>query len=66
MFTRQWFRIFGPPGAVISDSEGALTAEAWGRWCDRHGSKRVLLSEDEHGWLIERHNGLLRGIVNRM
>ncbi len=65
-FTRGWSRLHGAPDQIVSDGEGALTSEAWGRWCDRHDCKRIILSDDEHGWVVEKHNDLLRGILNRM
>ena len=62
-FTRGWFRLHGAPGEIVSDEEGALISEMWGRWCDRRNSSRTLLAGSEHGYLVERHNGLLRNVI---
>ena len=52
-FTRGWMRIFGPPEEIISDEEGGIAGQAWGKWCDRHSCKRTLVSQSEHANLIE-------------
>lgn len=33
-FNRGRFRRHGAPDEIVSDAEGGLVGEAWGRWCD--------------------------------
>ena len=66
LFTRGWVRYFGPPENITSDQEGAFAHGEWGRWCERHQSERHLLPREDHAWIIERHNDILRRTYLRM
>ena len=59
-------RIFGPPENFTSDQEGALAHHEWGRFCERHKIKRHLLPTEDHAWIVERHNDILRKIYLRL
>ena len=48
VFSKGWLRYFGPPRIFLTDQEGALVGEDFGRLCDKYGVERWLAGSDPH------------------
>ena len=59
-FATGWLKLFGPPAAVISDREGALTTDQVAEWFDKKGIHLNLRARGQHCGTVERHNDLIR------
>ena len=58
--------IFGPPKAIQMDEGGGWKNEVWTDFCAGRRIKLFFQGVGDHPWILERRNGLARGIYNRM
>ena len=60
-----WAR-FGPPKCLQMDGGGEWENEVWADYCTERRIKLLFQGVGAHPWLLERRNGLARGIYNRL
>ena len=65
-FVACWIGIFAPPKAIQMDEGGEWKNEAWADFCADRRIKLFFQCVGAHPWILERRNGLARGIYNRM
>ena len=66
LFHKRWLQVLGPPENFTCDQEGSLAHAEWGRFCERHTINRHLLPTEDHAFIIERRNDILRKIYLRL
>ena len=54
-----WFRIFGAPNLLISDTEGGIASDDFGTFLVRWGCSRKLRPKGGHATIVERHHEIL-------
>ena len=65
-FAACWVSIFGPPRAMQMDEGGEWKHEVWADFCADRQIKLFSQGVGAHPWILERRNGLARGIYNRI
>ena len=65
-FVACWIGIFGPPKAIQMDEGGEWKNEVWADFCTGRRIKLFSQGAGARPWILERRNGLARGIYNRM
>ena len=65
-FVACWIGIFGPPKAIQMDEGGEWKNEVWADFCADRRIKLFFQGVGVHPWILERRNGLARGIYKRM
>jgi hypothetical protein len=61
-----WFRIFGPPGLVIADKEGALLSEEASICFERWGTTYRPKPVGSHATMVERHHEIVRQTFHKV
>ena len=66
VFCAGWLGTFGPPKSIQMDEGGEWKNEVWMDYCSDRRIKLIFQGVGAHPWLLERRNGLARGIYNRL
>ena len=55
-----WFKLFGPPKAVVVDQEGGLTGPEAAAWFEARTVSLEPRAKNQHADMVERHHEILR------
>ena len=61
-----WFRVYGVPGYIVSDQEGALFSDEGADWADRWVTDLRSKPKGAHAHVTERRNEMLRQQYHRL
>ena len=63
--TNIWFRVHGPPDVLEGDQEGGWArAHEAKTWMARWGTSFSPRAKNQHAWVVERHNEILRKLLH--
>ena len=65
-FLSSWAGVFGAPRSLHLDEGGEWKDELWRDLCVERRIKLVFQGVGAHPWILERRNGLARGIYSRL
>ena len=65
-FCNSWLSVFGQPKGIQLDEGGEWKNEIWLDLCSDRRVKLQFQGVGAHPWMLERRNGLARGIYNRI
>ena len=65
-FLSCWVGVFGNPKSLHLDGGGGRKNDLWRDLCVERRIKLVFQGVGAHPWILERRNGLARGIYNRL
>ena len=55
-----WFKLYGPPRALVSDQEGGLTGPEAAAWLEAREVSLITRAKNQHADMVERHHEILR------
>jgi Reverse transcriptase (RNA-dependent DNA polymerase) len=64
--SKYWFRVFGPPVAIVSDRESGLLSDECASWADHNNVALLPVSKGSHAHVVERHHQILRALLNKL
>ena len=65
-FCGSWNGVFGPPLSIQMDKSGEWKNESWAELRSERRIKLLFQGVGAHPWVLERRNGLARGICTRL
>ena len=65
-FLASWVGVFGAPKSLHLDEGGEWKNDLWRDLCVGRRIKLIFQGVGAHPWILERRNGLARGIYNRL